>query len=735
MTVTTPPHGPEIEEDRDLEQRVAELEALIEEARRRARRRRRIYAAIVLTALGAAVWASFDIGGNSGISSFARSPAGSPSGSASTASSPGRWVPTGGPEGGSVISLVVDPANPRVLYAGGSSDVFKSTDGGVTWRDVRHAGAQVTALAIDPTRPETVYAGTTRDVLKTVDGGRQWRKVDAGLGNAQLSSAQRLRWGPEHWLGALLVDPNRPRTVYALVAGGLFRTTNGGGRWRFERPRLGRFSFLSAAAVDPAHPGTVYASWTVRGYGGESNLYKTTNGGSSWQRIAVHSAKPSFASLVIDAGTPGTIFATDDSYPGIYTSIDGGTSWSVVTLPLQTADGLHVFPGSQGTLYATTNSGAVFTSTDAGATWHRTGTEASLGYGPLAVDLQNPDTVYGSGDGVAKSVDGGHTWTTNHKGLVNTSISSLVIAPERPATFYAGGYGGVFKSTDRGKTWRAASSGLEATTTVATLAVDPQHPQTIFAGDPWSGLGGAQSSGLFKSIDGGLTWSTVHTGLPENAVQAVAIDPQRPSTVYVGACKGRCGVWSGTLLKTVDSGATWRAITLPARGPVQSLAIDPRSSNTVFAGTSRGGLFRSRDGGTSWQRVAVAPGVQVAKSHLTLPYAFVAIAIDSRDPDNVYAGVRTGGILKSTDGGTTWAPADGHLTNRRISALAVDPRNPRVLFASTEGGVFRSSNGGESWQPYGHGQPRGVAAFAIDPRGRVYAATQGEGVLALEQER
>jgi photosystem II stability/assembly factor-like uncharacterized protein len=270
---------------------------------------------------------------------------------------------------------------------------------------------------------------------------------------------------------------------------------------------------------------------------------------------------------------------------------------------------------------------------------------------------------------------------------------------------------------------------------VATLAVDPKHPQTIFAGDAWNPYGGARSSGLFKSVDGGMTWSTVHTGFPENAVLAVAIDPQRPSTVYVGACKGFCSGWSGTLLKTLDGGATWRAIMLPARGPVQSLAIDPHSANTVFAGTSRDGLFRSRDGGTSWQRVAVAPGVRAATSHLAFPYAFVAIAIDPRDPHNVYAGGRTGGILKSTDGGTTWAPADAHLTNRRISALAVDPRNPRVLFASTEGGVFRSSNGGESWQPYEPSRASGVAAFAIDPSGRVYAGTGGEGVVVLEQER
>src|SRR5438309_6041716 len=111
MSVTVPPRHTESPHGRDLEERVAELEALIEEARRRARRRRRLYAAVVLTALGAAAWAAFDIGGDSGVPSLDRAAAEGPSGSASTASSPGRWAPTGGPEGGFVLALAVDPAN------------------------------------------------------------------------------------------------------------------------------------------------------------------------------------------------------------------------------------------------------------------------------------------------------------------------------------------------------------------------------------------------------------------------------------------------------------------------------------------------------------------------------------------------------------------------------------------------------------------------------------------------
>jgi photosystem II stability/assembly factor-like uncharacterized protein len=720
VPLTVAPRSTDTQDDRDLAQRVADLEALIKEARRRARRRRRIYAAIVLTALGAAAWASFDMGGSGGVS-LGRSAAGGPSGSAAAASSPGRWVPTGGPEGGGVLSLAVDPANPAIVYAGGWGNVFKTTNSGGRWRDVSHEPWQhVTAIAIDPTHPDTVYAGADRGIGKSVDGGRHWRMVNTGL----FTGDTLMRWGRERWLGGLLVDPHRPQTVYALGSGGLFRTTNGGGYWRFVRPRLGRFSFLRAAVIDPAHPGTVYASWTVSGYGGRSNLYKTTNGGDSWQRVAVQGTKPSFASLVIDADSPGTIFATDDTYAGVYTSTDGGTTWSVLTLPLQTADGLHVLAGSRGTLYATTASGTLFTSADAGATWQTLGTKTGLAYSPLAVDPQNPETLYGAGDGVVKSIDGGRNWTAAGTGLVNTLISSLVLAPGSSTTLYAGTYGGIYKTTNRGQTWQREKIAAAGTAWVVTLAVSPQRPRALYAV--------AQGRGLFKSSDAGVHWSRAQTTFPSKGVQAIAIDPQHPRTLYIADCGGACS--APTFQKTDDGGASWRKITgIP--WAVRSLAIDPQRPNTVFAGTTRGEIFRSSDGTRSWQQVATPPALP--KSH---QYAVVTIAIDPRNPDNVYAGRRTGGILKSSDGGNTWTKANTGLTDRSVNTLTIDPRDPRILYASAgapstiaPAAVFRSTDGARTWHPFSAGlSAGGVTAFAIDPSGRtVFAATNGDGVLSL----
>lgn len=188
----------------------------------------------------------------------------------------------------------------------------------------------------------------------------------------------------------------------------------------------------------------------------------------------------------------------------------------------------------------------------------------------------------------------------------------------------------------------------------------------------------------------------------------------------------------GSFLKTVDGGASWRQMTgIPSL--VQSLAFDPHHSNTVFAGTSRGGIFRSTDGGTSWQQVAKPFGVPKREVYNALPYAVLAIAIDPLDSNTVYAASSTGGIRKSTDGGTTWATANTGLTDPRMFTFAVDPHNPQILFASTYGGVFISKNGAESWQRYDRGLPAGgVSAFAFDPAGRtVYAGTNGDGVDAL----
>ena len=718
MTVTAPPRSTDAPDDRDLAQRVADLEALIEEARRRTRRRRRLYAAVVLAAIAAGAAASFGLGGN-GKGTLERS--NSP-GSSAAQPGPARWDPSHGPDGGAV-TIAVDPADPNVLYAGGWGNVFKSTDGGGSWKDVTaEPWTRVDSVAIDPTQSRIVYAGTDRGVAKTTDGGRHWRMVNSGL----------LEYQPGHRHGegiySLVVDAHHPQTVFATSDGALVKTTDGGTHWRIIGPEPYRtercprcavlvHGYYATAAIDPNHAATIYAIWTGRS---PTRLYQSTDGGTSWHRIELHGAFQPRWVMSLDV-TSGALYATA-STPGVYKSLDEGRTWSYAGLHDQRPWDVRV---DAGTLYASVEDGSLLQSTDGGGTWKPVGSGAHLPGGNIVSDPRNPSIVYGIGDGVVKSVDGGHTWAAADNGVVSTLIPSLVLQPGSSKVIYAGGYGQVFTSTNSGRTWRRGNVEL-GNGPIVSLAVDPQNRRTVYAGTDWSGL--------FKSTDAGINWKPVETGLPVKSFGAVAIDPQRPRTVYVGATSTAFSA-HGTVLRTVDGGTTWQKLA-GVPWTVQSLALDPRDPNTVFAGTIHG-LYRSRDAGGNWQRITTADPAPNGPptSNLTFPYTFVAIAIDPLDPKNVYAGIRSYGIIRSSDGGDTWTAADTGLTDRSITALAVDPRDPRILYAAAAGGgVFRSTDNARTWRPFRAGLQTAdaVTAFAIGPTGRaVFASTEGDGVVRL----
>jgi hypothetical protein len=165
-------------------------------------------------------------------------------------------------------------------------------------------------------------------------------------------------------------------------------------------------------------------------------------------------------------------------------------------------------------------------------------------------------------------------------------IYALAVDPNTPTTLYAGTYGGgVFKSTDGGATWSAVNTGL-SNKSVWALAIDPTAPNTLYAGT---------YGGVFKSTDGGASWSA--NGLTGNGVFALAIDPNTPTTLYAGT--------NGGVFKSTNSGATWSAT---GTGPtnVRALVIDPTTPTTLYAGTN-GGVFKSADGGVNWSATGAGP--------------------------------------------------------------------------------------------------------------------------------
>jgi photosystem II stability/assembly factor-like uncharacterized protein len=613
----------------------------------------------------------------------------------------GVWT-SGGPYGGGVGVLAVDPASPSTIYAGGSGGVFKSVDSGGTWTAANTGltSASVDILAIDPANPATLYVGTFyAGVFKSTDSGGTWAPANIGLTTLAVT--------------ALAIDPSNTATLYAGGPDGVFRSIDAGRSWATTGLTD---EYVGALAVDPSNPAVLYAGMIYRG------VFKSSDSGGTWAPINTGLALQQVFALAVDPAHPATVYTTGNAagVGGIFKSTDSGGTWAAADAGLTNlgfVNALAIDPSHPATLYVGASTpepgrlnGGLFKSTDSGGTW----TAASAGLTDtqiyaVAVSPSNPALLYtGTGSGVFRSTDSGGTWTVTNTGLTLTNVQTLVIDPANPARLYAGTNGGVFRSIDSGGTWTAVNAGLAAPD-VQVLAIDPSNPATLYAGG---------SGGVFKSTDSGGTWAAASTGLAGLSVFALVVDPSNPATLYAGT-------GGGGVFKSIDAGGTWVAANTGLTGSfvsVSSLAINPANPATLYAGTNTG-IYKSTDAGGTWSGLT-SLGVNV-------------LAINPANPATLYAG--TGGaVLKSTDAGATWAATSTGLEFvlpfATVRALAISPGNPTTLYAGAfglDGGrVFRSIDAGGTWAPVDAGLPHlSVYALALDPTGptTLYVGLAGGG--------
>ena len=308
---------------------------------------------------------------------------------------------------------------------------------------------------------------------------------------------------------------------------------------------------------------------------------------------------------------------------------------------------------------------------------------------------------------VFASVNSGANWQPQSNGLTGAVVRELAVDARNPATLYAATENQLYKTTDRGATWRpwaAQAQGL-----ITALAIDPTNGQTLYVGT---------TEGFFKTTDGGATLANITNRLGNVMIFTIAVDPLTPSNVYLGSV--------GALFKSTDGGANFTPLPLPLTSQrVGTVAIDPQASMTVYAGTGRG-VLKTTNGGASWT---------INNNGLTnIPMGVSRLALDPRNPQTLYAFAQ-GALYQTVNGAGLWE----RLNAQNFSGtgiILIDPLVSTTLYvASGAQGLLKSTDGGTSFSPVNNGlEGLPITALALDPQNtnNLYAGftTGNDGFVA-----
>jgi photosystem II stability/assembly factor-like uncharacterized protein len=583
------------------------------------------------------------------------------------------WI-TFGPGGGSVRSLAVDAGNSAVVYAvagvpfANPGPLYKSTDGGDTWKAL--VGSRLQVVATAPDQPSTVYAAGDR-LLRSRDGGQTWTDLTPPAA------------GEFHSITSLAVLPGD--VLFAADRATVLRSANGGETWSAVASEDAGFTPLTilVAPADPSH--VAYASRRA--------IYVSADGGLSFRLAArppSEGADPQdIAGFALSPSTPGTYYAMLTGNPKVFRSDDRAVTWRVAgTLPLSSAGGgqvLLVDPRTPDRVYAGTFFG-LFKSVDGGRSWARSQNGLPSPYGSpfailaLAAAPSQPDVLYaGTPDwGVARSRSAGERWQTGLETGLNASWVQVLKFPRPDTALLALGSGArSFRSTDGGRTWQQFARGLSGQNGLSDIAWQPGHPETLYA------LNGIA---LWRSSNAGETWKRIVT------TKASRLAVLNPSTFLVN--------FDCDLFRTGDGGRTWRKVLRceVADGDlarIDDLQVDPRNVRTLYAFTAVSNdshfgyiAHRSRDGGLTWKRLQPALGFfAVAPSDFRILYAI--------DP-------LQGRLLRSADGGDHWIVVSSHLPDgigNPFAPMAVEAADPDTVYLGGLSSFHVSHDGGATFTP------------------------------------
>ncbi len=573
------------------------------------------------------------------------------------------WTPIQGLR--SLGNVAVDPSRPSTLYlsVGTPDQILKSLDRGAHWAPAHGGlppGDGTGLIAVDPAKPSRIYAAVGSGVWHSRDGGATWQAARQPLPAVLPGGVQ------------MLVAAARPAgTVFAGTPSGLYQSTDGGDSWKLAGSRLPVGDVL-AVAVAPSDPRTVWVSLR------EAGLYLSQDGGTTWRPSAAQPADSVVISLAISSRSARTVWA-GTLQDGLFRSGDQGAHWVHTGPSYETI--FHLVTGGRD-LYVglypgpdLSDRGGVLASSNEGKTWQvRNQGFANLEADDVAVDAADPRNLWAAmGDNsLFRSTNRGAAWVFPRQPLVHGSPSSNagVALSADGAAVYAVADDGLWLSENQGDSWSQVSPSPSGASLVRT---HPRDPATVYAGD---------RTKLYVSPDKGSSWQPLNVEFT-CALTDLAVAPSEPTTLYAAGAflgpptEGNCLIRSHfSLFRSTDGGVSWTRINpgLPAIVEAVTVAVDPRNSRTIYvpSGTA---VWRSTDGGDTWASFNVAPP------------AIVGTVAVSPVSGTVWAATFDARVFASHDGGVTWQPTGGPQAYI-IRRLIPDPLDPNRLYAATWGGVW-----------------------------------------------
>ncbi len=677
--------------------------------------------------------------------------------------------------GGRITAIDSPSSNPKIIYVGtAGGGVWKSVDGGITFRPIFDEFAQsIGSLTVDPNNPETIWVGTGEcNVRNSVSVGTGlYRSDDGGITWKFMGFKESER------IAKIVVKPGDSKTVYVCVLGhlwndhkerGVYKTTDGGKTWKkvlYVNERTG----CADLEIDPQEPDVLYASmwefrrlpWFFTSGGPGSGLYRTKDGGKTWEKIHNGLPKPPYGriAIAIAPSRPQTLYATVEAKEngGLYRSDDMGENWVKVN------DSIFV---KMRPFY----------------------------FSNLVVSPRDHRTLYVAGLTLVKSKDGGKSFDFVW-GSVHSDIHPIWVDPKDPDRIILGSDGGVYISYNGGGTFRFANN----------LPVSQFYHVWYDMAQPYNVYGGLQDNGAWygpsRKYGGALTnrdWKNVGIGdgfyvfphptnpdiiyyswqegnlvrynrrtreardikpMPTDPSEpkyrfnwnaAVALSHHDPNTIYIGA---------QFLFRSKDMGETWEKISpdLTTNDPkkqrqdesggitrdvtgaenhctIVSISESPLNENIIWVGTDDGNLQLTKDGGKTW--------VNLVKNVPDLPPHTWVSSIEAShfNPAVAYVtfdGHRTGDmkpyVYKTEDFGKTWKKLSSPEIEGYCHVIREDLKNPNLLFLGTEFGLYISVDGGKNWSRVKEMPPVAVRDIAIHPReADLILATHGRGIMIID---